>query len=274
MPALYTRYVRIGVGSDLRYARIETSSAGDKALLLDRAPWLGGSPTGEALAYSNGGRLAPVAPSKIVCIGTNYRAHAKEMGKPIPAEPLLFLKPPSSVIGPDAAIVRPEGYERTDFEGELGVVIGRRARHVSVKDALTYVFGYTIVNDVTVRDLQIRDVQFTRAKGFDTFCPVGPCVISADARDGSSIDPAQLLIATRVNGQTKQSSTTADLIFDVPTLISFISSVMTLEPGDLISTGTPPGVGPIVPGDRVEIEIEPIGILVSTVVSPKDQPSD
>jgi 2-keto-4-pentenoate hydratase/2-oxohepta-3-ene-1,7-dioic acid hydratase in catechol pathway len=213
--------------------------------------------------------MAPVDPSKIVGIGTNYRKHAEEMGKPIPKEPLLFLKPPSSLIGPDQAIIRPLGYERTDFEGELGVVIGQRARKVSVKDALTYVFGYTVVNDVTVRDLQVRDVQFTRAKGFDTFCPIGPCVVAADARDGSSIDPSKLQLRTRVNGDLKQDGHTSDLIFDVPTLISFVSHVMTLEPGDVISTGTPSGVGPIAPGDRVEIEIESIGVLANPVIEPE-----
>jgi 2-keto-4-pentenoate hydratase/2-oxohepta-3-ene-1,7-dioic acid hydratase in catechol pathway len=239
-----------------------------KVLLLDRAPWLGGAPTGETVA-SAAGRMAPVEPSKIIGIGTNYRKHAEEMGKPIPREPLLFLKPPSSLIGPDQAIIRPLGYERTDFEGELGVVIGQRARKVSVKDALTYVFGYTVVNDVTVRDLQSRDVQFTRAKGFDTFCPIGPWVVGADARDGSSIDPRNLFLRTRVNGDLKQDGHTSDLIFDVPTLISFVSQVMTLEPGDVISTGTPSGVGPIAPGDRVEIEIETLGVLANPVVEPE-----
>jgi 2-keto-4-pentenoate hydratase/2-oxohepta-3-ene-1,7-dioic acid hydratase in catechol pathway len=265
MGSLHPTYVRIPVASDLRYGRVE----GDKVLLLDRAPWQGGTPTGETIGTDVARRMAPVEPSKIVGIGSNYRAHAIEIGKPIPKEPLLFLKPPSSVIGPDAAIVRPTGYERTDFEGELGVVMGKRARKVSAKDALTYVFGYTVVNDVTVRDLQQRDVQFTRAKGFDTFCPVGPVVVGADARDGTSIDPGKLAIFTRVNGDLKQDSSTADLIFDVPTLISFVSHVMTLEPGDLISTGTPPGVGPIQPGDRVEIEIENIGVLANPVVEPE-----
>jgi 2-keto-4-pentenoate hydratase/2-oxohepta-3-ene-1,7-dioic acid hydratase in catechol pathway len=265
MGSLHPTYVRIPVAGDLRYGRIE----GDKVLFLDRAPWLGGTPTGETIGTDVARKMAPVEPSKIIGIGTNYRAHATEMGKPIPKEPLLFLKPPSSVIGPDAAIVRPNGYERTDFEGELGVVMGKRARKVTAKDALTYVFGYTVVNDVTVRDLQKRDVQFTRAKGFDTFCPIGPAVIGADARDGSSIDPGKLAIRTRVNGDLKQDSSTADLIFDVPTIISFVSHVMTLEPGDVISTGTPPGVGPIQPGDRVEIEIENIGVLANPVVEPE-----
>src|SRR5262245_57423433 len=155
-------------------------------------------------------------PSKIVCIGTNYRAHAVEMGKPLPDEPLLFMKPPSAIIAPGEAIVRPARYERVDFEGELAVVIGRRARRVARAQALDYIGGFTCLNDVTVRDLQKKDVQFTRAKGFDTFCPVGP-------RVAPGLDPSRLHIETRVNGKVRQNSTTADLIFDVPALVAFIS---------------------------------------------------
>jgi 2-keto-4-pentenoate hydratase/2-oxohepta-3-ene-1,7-dioic acid hydratase in catechol pathway len=233
--------------------------------LFDAAPWLGGKPTNEILNEAPGRHWAPVEPGKIVGVGSNYRAHAAEMGKPLPVEPLLFLKPPSSLLGPDAAIQRPPGYERTDFEGELGVVIGKRAQRVSVEDALSYVFGYTVVNDVTVRDLQKRDGQFTRAKGFDTFCPVGPCVVASTGSDGTVLDPSNLSLRTRLNGELKQDSSTADMVFDVPTLVSFISQVMTLEPGDLIATGTPPGVHPIAPGDRVEIEIDQLGILANPV---------
>jgi 2-keto-4-pentenoate hydratase/2-oxohepta-3-ene-1,7-dioic acid hydratase in catechol pathway len=206
-----------------------------------------------------------VRPSKIVCIGTNYRAHAVEMGKPLPDEPLLFMKPPSALIGPGEAIVRPPGYQRVDHEGELAVVIGRRARRVERGRALEHVAGFTCLNDVTVRDLQKKDVQFTRAKGFDTFCPVGPRVVPG-------LDPSALRIETRVNGQVRQSSTTADLIFDVPTLIAFVSGVMTLEEGDLLSTGTPSGVGNLEPGDRVEIEIEGIGVLENPVIAGEPRP--
>lgn len=202
------------------------------------------------------------APSKIVGIGQNYRAHAAEMGKGIPSEPLMFLKPPSALLGDGAAIERPDGYLRVDHEGELGVVIGTRARHVAVEDALRHVLGYTCVNDVTVRDLQQKDGQWTRAKGFDTFCPVGPVI-------ASGLDPRDLHIATRVNGVTRQSSRTSDLIFDVATLIAFVSRHMTLEPGDLISTGTPAGVGNLAVGDVVEVEIEGIGILRNPVVAPR-----
>jgi 2-keto-4-pentenoate hydratase/2-oxohepta-3-ene-1,7-dioic acid hydratase in catechol pathway len=207
---------------------------------------------------------APVdfAPSKIVGIGQNYRAHALEMGKGIPEQPLMFLKPPSALIGDGAAIERPDGYLRVDYEGELGVVIGRRARHVAVEDALAYALGYVCVNDVTVRDLQQKDGQWTRAKGFDSFCPVGPVI-------ASGLDPRDLRITTRVNGAVKQDSRTSDLIFDVATLIAFVSRHMTLEVGDLISTGTPAGVGNLTVGDVVEVEIEGIGALRNPVVAPR-----
>jgi len=200
-----------------------------------------------------------IAPTKIVGVGLNYRAHAAEMGKPLPEEPLLFLKPPSAMIGPGTPIVRPAGYARVDYEGELCIVIGKRASRVTRERALDHVRGYTILNDVTVRDLQKKDVQYTRAKGFDTFCPVGP-------RVAEGLDPSRLAIATRLNGQTKQSSTTGDMIFDVPYIVAFVSRVMTLEEGDLITTGTPPGVGNLTPGDTVEIEIEGIGVLANPVV--------
>ncbi|MEZ4399074.1 MAG: fumarylacetoacetate hydrolase family protein [Kofleriaceae bacterium] len=214
-------------------------------------PWIGA--TGAAA-------LAPFAPSKIIGIGQNYRAHAVEMGKGIPAEPLMFLKPPSALLAPGLPIARPAGYARVDYEGELGVVIGRRTRHVAVDDALAAVAGYVCVNDVTVRDLQAKDGQWTRAKGFDTFCPVGPRVVAG-------LDPRDLAITTRVNGQVRQASRTSDLIFDVATLIAFVSRHLTLEPGDLISTGTPAGVGNLAPGDEVEVEIEGIGVLRNPVVA-------
>lgn len=199
-------------------------------------------------------------PSKIVGIGQNYRAHAAEMGKGIPEEPLMFLKPPSAVIADGMPIERPSGYERVDYEGELGVVIGKRAHRVARERALDFVAGYVCVNDVTVRDLQKKDGQWTRAKGFDTFCPMGP-------RIATGLDPAKLRITTRVNGVIKQDSSTSDLIFDVPTLISFVSQHMTLEEGDVISTGTPSGVGPLQPGDVVEVEIEGIGVLRNPVIA-------
>ena len=201
-----------------------------------------------------------LVPSKIIGIGVNYRAHAVEMGKGLPEEPLMFLKPRSAMLSTGGAIERPAGYERVDYEGELGVVIGTRASRVTRDRALEYVMGFTCVNDVTVRDLQKRDGQWTRAKGFDTFCPIGPRIVA-------NLDPSHLKITTRVNGEIKQDSSTADLIFDVPAIISFVTQHMTLEVGDVITTGTPSGVGNLAVGDRVEVEIEGIGVLSNTVIA-------
>jgi 2-keto-4-pentenoate hydratase/2-oxohepta-3-ene-1,7-dioic acid hydratase in catechol pathway len=205
------------------------------------------------------GEVVTLSPSKIVGIGQNYRAHAIEMGKGIPAEPLMFLKPPSALISDGDEIRRPAGYQRVDYEGELGVVIGRRCSRVPREQALDVVMGFTCINDVTVRDLQQKDGQWARAKGFDTFCPVGPRIVGG-------LDPSNLRIRTTVNGQVRQDSSTSDLIFDVLTLISFVSEYVTLEPGDLISTGTPAGVGNLNPGDTVEVEIDGIGVLRNRVV--------
>jgi 2-keto-4-pentenoate hydratase/2-oxohepta-3-ene-1,7-dioic acid hydratase in catechol pathway len=199
-------------------------------------------------------------PTKIVGIGLNYRAHAAEMGKGLPEEPLLFLKPPSAIIAGGEPIERPAGYERVDYEGELGVVIGQRARRVPRDRALDVVLGFCICNDVSVRDLQRKDIQYTRAKGFDSFCPIGPRIVAG-------LDPSRLALKTRLNGAIRQDSSTSDLIFDVPALIAFVSMHMTLEPGDVISTGTPSGVGNITPGDVVQIEIEGIGVLENPVIA-------
>ncbi len=204
--------------------------------------------------------LAPVMPTKIVAVGLNYRDHAKEMGKQLPAEPLLFLKPPSAVIGPGDQIIYPPQTSRLDYEGELAVVIGRLARKVSPAQARQHILGFTCMIDVTARDLQTRDVQYTRAKGFDTFAPLGPAV-------ATDIDPADLGLETRVNGEVRQHSRTSQLIFDCDHLLSYISHVMTLMPGDVISTGTPSGVGPMRVGDAVEVEIERIGCLRSSVIA-------
>jgi 2-keto-4-pentenoate hydratase/2-oxohepta-3-ene-1,7-dioic acid hydratase in catechol pathway len=207
--------------------------------------------------------LAPAEPSKIVCIGRNYREHAKELHHSIPTEPLIFLKPPSSVIGPSAVIRRPNALsQRVDYEGELGVVIGKRCYRLRENDDVRpYILGYTCINDVTARDLQEKDGQWSRAKGFDTFCPVGPVVA-----DG--LDPWKgVAVQTRVNGQMRQNGTTADFIFPLDLLIRFISRVMTLEPGDLIATGTPAGVGPLQPGDTVEVNVEGVGALTNSVVN-------
>jgi 2-keto-4-pentenoate hydratase/2-oxohepta-3-ene-1,7-dioic acid hydratase in catechol pathway len=201
-----------------------------------------------------------LVPSKIIGIGVNYRAHAGEMGKGLPEEPLMFLKPRSALLGDGGRIERPAGFERVDYEGELGVVIGRRAQRVTREHALDFVMGFTCINDVTVRDLQKKDGQWTRAKGFDTFCPIGPRIVAG-------LDPSKLRITTRVNGAVRQDSPTSDLIFDVPALIAFVSAHMTLEIGDVISTGTPSGVGNLAVGDEVEVEIDGIGILKSSVIA-------
>ena len=201
--------------------------------------------------------LAPCCPSKIVCVGLNYVEHAKELKMKLPEEPILFLKPPSAVIGPGTEIIVPKSSERVDYEGELGVVIGKRCKAIAADEAKKHILGYTCFNDVTARDLQQKDGQWTRAKSFDTFAPFGPWI--------ASIDPSDADIKTRVNGQIRQSSNTADLIFGVPSLIEFISNVMTLEPGDVIATGTPPGVGRLEKGDVVEVEIEGIGVLKNRV---------
>ena len=205
--------------------------------------------------------LAPCLPSKIVAIGLNYRSHAEESGMAIPELPLVFLKPSTCVIGQEDAIIYPEMSQQVDYEGELGVVMGKKTSHVSPQEALDYVLGYTCFNDVTARDLQARDGQWSRAKGFDTFGSFGPCI-------ETELDPDNTPVETYLNGELKQQGNTNDLIHSVPDIISFVSRVMTLLPGDVIATGTPSGVGPMSAGDCVEIKIEPIGVLRNHVVSP------
>jgi 2-keto-4-pentenoate hydratase/2-oxohepta-3-ene-1,7-dioic acid hydratase in catechol pathway len=205
--------------------------------------------------------LTPVQPSKIICVGLNYKDHAKELGMEIPAEPVFFLKPASSIIGHLGKIIYPGMSKHVDYEGELAVIIGKRCKNISQKDANNIIMGYTCFNDVTARDLQKKDVQWTRSKSFDTFAPVGPYI--ADPK----LDVSKLAIKTRVNGEVRQDSNTDNLIFNVPYLIEFISSIMTLERGDIISTGTPAGVGELSAGDKVEVEIENVGLLKNTVIS-------
>lgn len=210
----------------------------------------------EPMPLSGAKLLAPVTPSKIVCVGRNYRDHAKELGNEVPTEPLLFFKPPSSLLAPGEKVRMPKASERVDFEGELALVIGKRAS--KIKDDAnwrSFVRGYTIANDVTARDLQKKDGQWTRAKGFDTFCPVGPVV-------SDEVDPAAgVMVETRVNGEMRQSGSTKDFIFAIPQLLSYITAAITLEPGDLLLTGTPAGVGPLKAGDRVDVSITGLGVL-------------
>jgi 2-keto-4-pentenoate hydratase/2-oxohepta-3-ene-1,7-dioic acid hydratase in catechol pathway len=217
-----------------------------------------GEATKESISIDDAELLAPVTPSKIVAVGRNYAEHAKELGNEPPSEPIIFLKPPTAVLNPNGTIVRPPQSQRVDFEGELAIVIGTTARNIGRDDWRSVVLGFTCANDVTARDLQKKDVQFTRGKSFDTFCPLGPCI-------ETDLDPAALRLRTRVNGETKQKGNTRDMVFDCATIIEFITSVMTLNPGDVILTGTPAGVGPLNAGDRVEVEIEGIGILANRV---------
>lgn len=226
----------------------------------------GANQLGERVDRTGHRVLAPVVPSKIVAIGLNYKDHAAEQNKPLPAEPMMFMKPSTAVIGPDDPIVLPDGAGRVDHEAEVGVVIGKRARHVAESDARHYVLGLTCVNDVTARELQRKDVQYTRAKGFDTFAPVGPCIaVGLDYHTAEGIR-----VEGWVNGVRRQASTTRELIFSIDRLIAFISRVMTLLPGDIISTGTPAGIGPLAAGDRVTVKVEGIGELTNVVALAQD----
>lgn len=234
---------------------------GDSVVEIMGVPW--GNWTKAARRYEASGcrLLAPVEPSKIVCVGRNYAAHAAELGNEMPKEPLIFLKPPSAIIGPEETIEIPPYSKRVEHEGELGVVIGKRcARVKDHENALDCVLGYTCVNDVTARDLQKADVQFTRGKGFDTFCPVGPHI-------ETDLDPKNVLVETRVNGGLRQSGRTSLMAFPVEYLVRWISRMMTLMPGDMIATGTPAGVGPLVEADEVEVSVEGIGVLRNAVHS-------
>lgn len=258
MPALIARYridgeVHVGRRDDHHFTR------------LTAPPWLGGVETGARDPLERATLLPPVTPTKIVCVGLNYRAHIAESATFVPGaapavEPLLFLKPPSAVIASGEAVRYPAGVERLDPEGEMAVVIGRRARAVTPEEAPAHVAGWTCFNDVSARNYQRSDGQWTRAKGFDTFAPLGPWV-------AVGLPPAGLTVECRVNGERRQLGNTADLIFPVPFLVSFISRIMTLEPGDVIATGTPAGIAPVQPGDRVEIEVEGVGILVNHIES-------
>ena len=248
------RVVRVFTGEDVRYGLADAASI---TLISDEpfAAW----ETEDVIPMVGAHLLPPAMPTKIVCVGINYRTHALEMGHELPVEPLIFLKPPTAMNAPDGEIHLPPGVGRIDYEGELAVVMGRRAHRISADEAAAHILGYTCANDVTARDLQKRDGQWARAKGFDGFCPLGPWV-------ETDVDPSDLGIETRVNGELRQSSRTSDMIFDVPTLVSFISHVMTLLPGDIVLTGTPSGIGELHAGDVVEVRIEGIGSLNSKVV--------
>jgi len=232
----------------------------DKVTLLEQPPWLDIKSTDTYFDSDAVELLAPVEPSKIICIGLNYHAHVKASysAEKAPEYPLIFLKPPSSIIGPNQTIIHPKQSQRVDYEAELGVVIGKTAKDVSVDEAEDYIFGFTCVNDVTARDLQKKDDQWSRAKGFDTFCPVGPWIVS-------DVNYQDVLVEGVLNGEVKQSGRTSQMIFKIPYLINYISQVMTLYPGDLISTGTPAGITPMEHGDEIVVKIEQIGSLINKI---------
>jgi len=254
--------IRDATGSESgapRYGLIE----GETVVEISGPPWGQWSRGPRSWRLAEVRLLAPVEPTKIVCIGRNYAAHAAEMGNEVPKEPLMFLKPPSSIIGPDEAIVLPKYSEKVEHEGELALVVGRRCSQLrDGDDALSFVAGYTCLNDVTARDLQKSDVQFTRAKGFDTFCAVGPHIETA-------LDPSSVLVETHVNGTRRQSGLTSLMIYPPAFLVRWISRMMTLMPGDVIATGTPAGVGPLVAGDTVEVSVAGVGVLRNPVHAPQ-----
>src|SRR6266436_2020477 len=257
-----------------RYAKREASGADslsprygliedENVIEISGPPWGAWSRGSRSSQLSEVRLLAPVEPSKIVCIGRNYAAHAAELGNEVPKEPLMFLKPPSSIIGPDEAIVLTKYSQRVEHEGELALVMGRRCSQLrDGDDALSFVAGYTCLNDVTARDLQKSDVQFTRAKGFDTFCAVGPHIETA-------LDPSNVLVETHVNGARRQSGVTSLMTYPPAFLVGWISRMMTLMPGDVIATGTPAGVGPLVAGDTVEVSVAGVGVLRNPVYAPQ-----
>jgi 2-keto-4-pentenoate hydratase/2-oxohepta-3-ene-1,7-dioic acid hydratase in catechol pathway len=263
------KYCAFEVNGQRRYGLVETVAGAEQItrLLLKPPADVGGdmedlpSKRMDPLALAEAKLLAPVDPSKIVCVGRNYREHAAELGNEVPTEPLLFFKPPSSLLAPGGEIRRPKLSQRVDYEGELGVVISQRCYKLAAdEDVRPYILGYTCLNDVTARDLQNKDGQWTRAKGFDTFCPVGPLVTDEiDPWDGAGVE-------TRVNGEVRQAGNTRDFIFTLDVMVRYISQAMTLVPGDLIATGTPKGVGPVVAGDVVEVSVEGVGTLRNPVV--------
>ena len=232
---------------------------GDLVTLLATSPWHGTERLGGAMPLATAKLLPPCEPSKIVAVGLNFRAHAAEMGSPLPTEPVLFLKAPSALLPPGGAVVLPKQSSRVEYEGELALVIGKTAAHVPASQALDHVLGYTCLDDVSARDIQKREKIYARAKGFDTFCPVGPWLETEIA------DPQTLDIELRLNGVRKQRGNSSDMIFSIAEVVAFISDIMTLLPGDLITTGTPPGVGPLASGDQVEVEIAGIGTLRHSV---------
>ncbi|GAB3951947.1 fumarylacetoacetate hydrolase family protein [Kribbella albertanoniae] len=258
------RIARFSVDDEPKYGLVETDDpeglSGTVALLDSDPLYRPVQLTGETLQLADVRLLAPVIPrSKVVCVGRNYAAHAAELGNEVPKEPLIFLKPNTSVVGPLDGIVYPEQTNDLQFEGELAIVIGRICRDLPKERAEEVIFGYTIANDVTARDLQKSDGQWARAKGYDTFCPLGPWI-------QTDLDVADLRVTTTLNGETKQDGRTSQFIFDIPTVLAYVTSFTTLLPGDVVLTGTPAGVGPMLPGDSVSITVEGLGTLTNRVI--------
>ncbi|HEY6739999.1 MAG TPA: fumarylacetoacetate hydrolase family protein [Actinopolymorphaceae bacterium] len=255
------RIARFSIGDDIRFGLLEGEPEPAVVAVLDGDPlYRPVQPTGERYPLADVRLLAPVIPrSKVVCVGRNYAEHAAELGNEVPEQPLLFLKPNTAVIGPQDGIRYPAQTQDLQFEGELGIVIGRICKDVPRERVNEVIFGYVCANDVTARDLQRSDGQWTRAKGFDTFCPLGPWMVT-------DLDPSDVAVTTTLNGELKQSGRTAQLIHDIPSLITAISSVMTLLPGDVVLTGTPAGVGPMNVGDEVSVTVEGIGTLTNRVI--------
>jgi len=249
------KFIHYGYQGKKAYGLLENE---DRIRRISGDPFMGYQLAEGSVALAEIETLPPCRPGKIIALGLNYRDHAREFKLKAPAEPLIFMKPPSAVIAAGQKIIVPPMSQRVDYEAELAVIIGRTCRNVSREAAFSFILGYTCLNDVTARDLQTKDGQWTRAKGFDTFCPLGPCL-------ATDIDPGDLAVQSYLNGELRQSSRTSQLIFSVPELVEFISRVMTLCPGDIISTGTPSGVGPMKSGDTVEIYVEQVGRLINKV---------
>jgi 2-keto-4-pentenoate hydratase/2-oxohepta-3-ene-1,7-dioic acid hydratase in catechol pathway len=252
------KIVRIKSGDDISYGVADAEGV----LVYNGSPFVAWEPTEVVVPWPSLSLLAPVIPTKVMCVGRNYEDHASERGVDVPDEPLIFMKPATSVVGPNAYVVHPSLSHDVHHEAELAVVISKPARNVKAEDASQYIFGYTAGNDVTARDLQHKDGQWTRAKGFDTFCPLGPAI-------ETELDPLErLAVICRVNGEVRQAGFTSDMIFGVAEILAYITAFTTLLPGDVIMTGTPSGVGKVEPGDLMEVEVDGIGTLANTVVGP------
>ena len=252
------KIVRMKAGDDIAYGVADTEGV----VVYKGSPFVAWEPTENVVPWPSVSLLSPVIPTKVLCVGKNYEDHVDEMGGEIPEEPLIFMKPATAVIGQNAAVIHPRTSKEVHHEAELAVVISRPARNINAEDASRYIFGYTAANDVTARDLQMRDAQWTRAKGFDTFCPLGPAI-------ETELDPLErLAVICRVNGEVRQAGFTSDMIFGVAEILEYITAFTTLLPGDVVLTGTPAGASKVEPGDVMEVEIDGIGTLTNRLVSP------